>query len=261
MENRIDLTKGPITKKLIMLSLPIMGTSFIQMAYNMIDMIWVGKAGSDAVAAVGTAGFFPWLAMAFVMISKIGGEIKVAQSIGENDINKTKSYIKAAIEINIILSILYTLFLVTFNKGLIGFFRLGDENVISMSSTYLYIIAIGMVFYFINPVFTAIFNGMGNSKTPFKINTVGLITNIILDPILILGWFGAPKLGVAGAAIATVIAQIVVSSLFIYRLRKDSGDYFRIKLFRNIEFNYYKVLYNLGIPVALQSGMFTLFSM
>ncbi len=55
-----------------------------------------------------------------------------------------------------------------------------------MSRQYLIIVALGMVFYFINPVFTAIFNGLGNSKTPFRINTVGLITNIILDPILIL---------------------------------------------------------------------------
>ncbi len=261
MENRIDLTEGKITKKLIKLSLPIMGTSFIQMAYNMIDMIWVGKIGSSAVAAVGTAGFFPWLAMAFVMISKIGGEIKVAQSIGENSVDKTKSYIKAAIEINIILSILYTIFLLVFNKGLIGFFKLGDENVISMSRDYLYIISLGMIFYFINPVFTAIFNGMGNSKTPFKINTVGLITNIILDPILILGLGGFPKLEVAGAAIATVFAQMVVSSLFIYRILKNKDEYFKIKLFRKIELKYYEILYKLGIPVAIQSGMFTLFSM
>ncbi len=64
MDKRIDLTEGNITEKLVKLALPIMGTSFIQMAYNMIDMIWVGKIGSEAVAAVGTAGFFPWLAMA-----------------------------------------------------------------------------------------------------------------------------------------------------------------------------------------------------
>lgn len=58
MKDRINLTEGRITEKLLKLSLPIMGTSFIQMGYNMIDMIWVGKAGSKAVAAVGTAGFF-----------------------------------------------------------------------------------------------------------------------------------------------------------------------------------------------------------
>ncbi|UWD49861.1 MATE family efflux transporter [Clostridioides difficile] len=261
MKNRLDLTEGRITEKLLRLSLPIMGTSFIQMGYNMIDMIWVGKAGSKAVAAVGTAGFFPWLAMAFIMISKVGGEVKVAQSIGENNISTTKSYIKSAVEINIMLAIIYTMALIVFNKQLIGFFRLGDLEVISMSRQYLIIVALGMVFYFINPVFTAIFNGLGNSKTPFRINTIGLITNIILDPVLIFGWGPAPKLGVAGAAIATVFAQIVVTTCFLYIILKSKEEYFKIKIFRNIEVKYYKVLYKLGLPVAIQSGMFTIFSM
>ncbi|MGX9755496.1 MATE family efflux transporter [Clostridioides difficile] len=261
MKNRLDLTEGRITEKLLRLSLPIMGTSFIQMGYNMIDMIWVGKAGSKAVAAVGTAGFFPWLAMAFIMISKVGGEVKVAQSIGENNISTTKSYIKSAVEINIMLAIIYTMALIVFNKQLIGFFRLGDLEVISMSRQYLIIVALGMVFYFINPVFTAIFNGLGNSKTPFRINTIGLITNIILDPVLIFGWGPAPKLGVAGAAIATVFAQIVVTTCFLHIILKSKEEYFKIKIFRNIEVKYYKVLYKLGLPVAIQSGMFTIFSM
>ncbi|MCC0643604.1 MULTISPECIES: MATE family efflux transporter [unclassified Clostridioides] len=261
MKNRLDLTEGRITEKLLRLSLPIMGTSFIQMGYNMIDMIWVGKAGSKAVAAVGTAGFFPWLAMAFIMISKVGGEVKVAQSIGENNISTTKSYIKSAVEINIMLAIMYTMVLIVLNKQLIGFFRLGDLEVISMSRQYLIIVALGMVFYFINPVFTAIFNGLGNSRTPFCINTIGLITNIILDPVLIFGWGPAPKLGVAGAAIATVFAQIVVTTCFLYIIFKSKEEYFKIKIFRKIELKYYKVLYKLGFPVAIQSGMFTIFSM
>ncbi|EGT3687267.1 TPA: MATE family efflux transporter [Clostridioides difficile] len=261
MKDRLNLTEGRITEKLLKLSLPIMGTSFIQMGYNMIDMIWVGKAGSKAVAAVGTAGFFPWLAMAFIMISKVGGEIKVAQSIGANNISTTKSYMKSAIEINIILAIIYTISLIVLNKQLIGFFRLGDLEVITMSRQYLIIVALGMVFYFINPVFTAIFNGLGNSKTPFRINTVGLITNIILDPILIFGWGFAPKLGVAGAAIATVFAQIVVTTCFIYIIVKSKEEYFKLRLFKEIETKYYKVLYKLGLPIAIQSGMFTVFSM
>ena len=261
MKGRIDLTQGKITEKLVKLSLPIMATSFIQMAYNMIDMIWVGKAGSSSVAAVGTAGFFTWLAMAFITISKVGAEVKVAQSMGQHDVDETKLYIKSAIEINIILSILYTIFLIMFKDQLIGFFRLGDENVISMSKEYLVIVAFGMIFYFINPVFTAIFNGMGNSKTPFLINTIGLLTNIVLDPILILGLGKIPSMGVAGAAIATVVAQIVVTSCFMLKILKSKEIYFKIIPFKDIKLNYYKILYNLGIPVALQSGLFTLFSM
>ncbi len=261
MKERIDLTEGKITEKLIKLALPIMGTSFIQMAYNMIDMIWVGKAGSSAVAAVGTAGFFPWLGMALIAISRVGGEVQVAQSMGKNDVESTKSYIKAAVEVNIILAILYTLILLVFKDGLIGFFNLGDTDVIRMSKEYLVIVAIGMIFYFINPIFTAIFNGMGNSKTPFKINTIGLITNIILDPLLIIGFGPIPKLGVAGAAIATVFSQVVVTMCFIGMIIKRNDQYFKIMFFKNINLKYYKELGKLGMPVAIQSGMFTIFSM
>ena len=261
MNQNIDLTSGNIVDKLVRLSLPIMGTSFIQIAYSLTDMIWVGKNGSNSVAAVGTAGFYPWLAMAFIMISKIGGEIKVAQSVGEKNLKDTKNYIKSAIEINLILSTLYTLILIVFRHNLIGFFKLGDTQVIDMATSYLVLIALGMVFYFINPVFTSIFVGLGNSKSPFKINTIGLIVNIILDPILIFGIGPFPKLGVNGAAMATVTAQIVVSLCFIYMIAKDREEHFKIKLFRDIEFEYHKTLCILGLPVALQNGLFTAFSM
>ena len=71
-----------------------MGTSFVQMAYNMTDMFWVGKMGSRAVAAVGTAGFYIWLAMAFILIPKIGAEVGVAQSVGNKDMTEAKAYLQ-----------------------------------------------------------------------------------------------------------------------------------------------------------------------
>ena len=261
MSKQIDLTNGNIVEKLVKLSLPIMGTAFIQIAYSLIDMIWVGKIGSKSVAAVGTAGFYPWLAMAFVMISKVGGEIKVAQSVGEKNEKDTKYYIKSAIEINMILSFLYSLVLILFKDPLIGFFKLGDMEVINMSEQYLVIVGLGMMFYFINPVFTSIFVGLGNSKSPFKINTIGLITNIILDPVLIFGIGPFPEMGVAGAAIATITSHIIVSLCFIYLISKDKEEHFKIKLFREVDFTYYKTLFVLGTPVALQNGLFTIFSM
>lgn len=261
MSKQIDLTKGNIIEKLVKLALPIMGTAFIQIAYSLIDMIWVGKIGSNSVAAVGTAGFYPWLAMAFIMISKVGGEIKVAQSVGEKNEKDIKYYIKSSIEINMILSFLYGLTLIIFKEALVGFFQLGDLDVIRMSEQYLVIIGFGMMFYFINPVFTSIFVGLGNSKSPFKINTIGLVTNIILDPILIFGLGPFPKMGVAGAALATITSHIIVSLCFIYIIIKDKSNHFKIKLFREVDFSYYKTLFVLGTPVALQNGLFTIFSM
>ncbi|WP_252235855.1 MATE family efflux transporter [Clostridium sp. ZS1] len=261
MEKRIDLTEGKIVSKLIKLALPIMGTSFIQMAYNMTDMIWIGKVGSKAVAGVGTAGFYTWLAMAFIMISKTGAEIKVAQKMGEHNLRKVKSYIVSAIQINVVLSILYTVVLLVFSDKLIGFFNLGDAEVISMSKTYLVIVAIGMIFYFINPVFTAIFNGAGSSKTPFVINTIGLAFNMVFDPVLILGIGPFPKMGVAGAAIATVIAQVIVSLSFIFVMIKGKEEYLKVNVFTKPRMDYIKVLCNIGLPGGIQNGLFTIFSM
>ncbi|EOU1742574.1 MAG: MATE family efflux transporter [Clostridium perfringens] len=261
MDKRIDLTEGKITSNLIKLSIPIMATSFIQMAYNMADMIWVGRIGSNAVAAVGTAGFFPWLGMAFVMISKVGAEIKVAQSLGRNDIDSTKDYIKSAFQINIILAIIYSIILLLFNSQLIGFFDLGDAEVIKMAKTYLIAVALGMIFNFLNPVFTAVFTGSGDSRTPFIANTIGLIFNIVFDPILIFGIGIFPEMGVLGAALATVLAQVIVTVTFLYIMIKSKAEYLKINILSGIKINCMKTLFHIGLPAALQSGLFTIFSM
>ncbi|MEW8956346.1 MATE family efflux transporter [Clostridium sp.] len=261
MEKRIDLTEGHITSKLIKLALPIMGTSFIQMAYNMTDMIWIGRVGSNAVAAVGTAGFFTWLAMAFIMISKIGAEIKVSQSLGRHDQEAARKYVISAIQINIVLAILYGLVVYIFRKPFLDFFKLGDPEVISMAETYLVVMVIGMGFYFINPVFTAIFNGAGSSRTPFLINTIGLIFNIVFDPVLIMGIGPFPKMGVLGAAIATVLAQAIVTLCFIIVMLKSKEKFLKVSIFSKPDMEHIKVICKLGFPVGCQNGLFTIFSM
>lgn len=257
----IDLTKGPITKRLIQLALPIMGASFTEMAYSMTDMIWVGKVGSKAVAAVGTAGFYTWLAMAFIMISKMGAQVKVAQSIGQDNMKKTKAYITHSLQINIILAILYAAVMIVWCDPLIRFFDLTDPEVIGMAKQYLYICALGMAFYFVNPVLSSIFNAAGDSVTPFFINAVGLIFNMVMDPILILGIGIFPAMGVFGAAIATVLAQAVVTTSFLVVILVSKREYFKIKLWNKMSKGITKEIVRVGFPAAVQSGLFTSFSM
>ena len=261
MEHRIDLTTGSITGKLIKLAMPIMGVSFIQTAYSLIDMIWIGKIGSNAVAAVGTAGFFTWLAEAFIMITKLGVSIKVSQSIGSKEYTKTKKYIISALQMNTVIALLYGLFLVLFNQELINFFSLGDTEVISMARTYLIVVSLAMPFFFTGPIFTGIFNGLGDSKMPFIINTIGLVFNIVFDPVLIFGMGGFPRLGVLGAALATVLAQVIVTMCFIAVIIKRKIEYFSSRLFTKPEWKTIKEISYIGLPGALQSGLFTIFSM
>ncbi len=260
MKKRIDLVSGSIVKTLLTLSLPILGTSFIQMAYSLVDMIWIGKAGSAAVAAVGTAGFFVWFGNSMVMITKTGVEVGVSQAIGKNDERERKSYVYSSIFLCILMSIIYGLILIVFKEKLIGFFNLGDPVIINMSIDYLIVISLGMICAFLNPQFTGIFTASGNSKIPFVVNTVGLIMNIILDPILIFGFGVIKPLGVVGAALATILSQMIVTIIFIYVFIKN-GYNFSFSNKRFVKLNYIKSICVLGGPTAIQNCLFTFFSM
>jgi putative MATE family efflux protein len=256
-----NLTEGNILKELIILALPIMGTSLIQMAYNLTDMIWVGVLGSRAVTAIGTAGFFTWFAFAFISIPQIGAAVGVAQSVGRRDAEETKSYIRHTIQMNVVFALLYGTAIIMFRKQLIGFFNIKGEDIVSMSASYLLIVSIGMIFFFLPPVLTAIFNGHGDSRTPFLINTIGLIVNIILDPLLILGIGPFPRLEVAGAAVATIFAQFVVTMVYIFIIRKKTDFFTGLNFLQKPDWSHVVRITKFGLPVALQSGAFTFIAM
>lgn len=256
-----NLTEGNIFKKLVILALPIMGTSLIQMAYNLTDMIWVGVLGSRAVTAIGTAGFYTWLAFAFIIIPKIGAEVGVAQSVGRKDIFEIKSYIRHSIQMNVVLAVMYGTAMMVFRNQLIGFFNISGDDIVSMATSYLLIVSMGMIFFFLPPVLTSIFNGHGDSRTPFLINTIGLTVNIILDPLLILGIGPLPQMGVAGAAVATIFAQFVVTMVFIWVIIKKTDFFVGINFLQRPDWKHIQKIVKLGMPVALQSGIFTMIAM
>ena len=224
MQNKVDLTKGKIAFQLTRVAFPIMLTSFIQMAYNLTDLFWIGRLGTGAVAAVGSAGFFMWLGMSLILCTKIGMEVMVAQSAGKNDTQALKHFITSGLFLSIILISIYSLSIFIFSKSLIHFFKLGDDvhgfDPTANGITYLRILSGGMIFAFMSPCFSAIYNGLGKSKIPFYYNSVGLGLNMILDPLLIYGFWIFPRLEVKGAAIATVIAQAIVILLFVFSFRK-----------------------------------------
>ncbi|MGH4119774.1 MATE family efflux transporter [Clostridium sp.] len=258
---KIDLTEGNILKKLIILSIPIMGTSLIQTAYSLTDMIWVGALGSRAVTAVGTAGFFTWFAFAFITIPQIGAAVGVSQSVGRKDIEETQSYIRHSLQMNIVFAVLYGATMIIFRKQLIGFFNIGGADIVSMAISYLVIVSAGMIFFFTPPVLTAIFNGHGDSRTPFRINTIGLMVNMILDPILILGVGPFPSMGVKGAAIATIFAQFVVTIIFSFVITKKTDYFSSLNFLQKPDWRHVGKIVKFGMPVAVQSGVFTFIAM
>ncbi|HEY3389089.1 MAG TPA: MATE family efflux transporter [Prolixibacteraceae bacterium] len=254
-----NLTEGSIPRQLIRLSLPIMGTSFIQMAYNLINMIWLGQVGSDSVAAVGVASFFTWLGVSIMLIARIGTEIGVSQSLGSNDHVKARQFAGNAVTIVVLLSIAYGLFTYLLAPQLISFFNIKNSLVSGAATSYLRIIAIGSILYYSNPTFSGIFNGAGVSKLPFRLNATGLICNLILDPFLIFGIGPFPKMGSDGAAIATIISQGVVSLLFIIKFKNTNGLMQQKWIVGRLNWPYVRKIFSLGTPVAIHSILFASF--
>ncbi|GCD12567.1 hypothetical protein Ctaglu_41900 [Clostridium tagluense] len=143
--------------------------------------------------------------------------------------------------------------MIIFRKQLIGFFNINGEDIVSRAISYIVIVSAGMIFFFLPPVLTAIFNGHGDSRTPFRINVVGLIVNIILDPILIFGLGPFPRMGVQGAAIATIFAQFVVTAIFIYVITKKTDYFDGVNFLQKPDWLHMRKIVKFGLPIAVQS--------
>lgn len=261
MSNNLNLIEGKIRSTLVKLSLPIMGTSFIHMAYNLTDIMWLGRLSTKSVAAAGVAGFFMWFGSAITLIAQIGVGVNVAQCNGREDYVSARKYISNGLQLDLFLALTYSMLLFIFRHNIIGFFNLKDEVVINMAIEYLSIVSIGMTFQFLNPVYSTILNSSGNSVTPFKINTMGLIANIIIDPLLIFGLGPLPNLGIKGAAIATIFSQFIVFLIFFVSGKINSFIYADVKLNEKPDKKIMKNIMVIGVPPFLQSGLHSVISM
>ena len=182
MQKKIDLINGPILSSLTKLALPIMATSLIQMAYNMIDMIWIGRLGSSAVASVGAAGMYMWLSNGLVTLARMGGQVHVGHAVGAGRTDSAGRYAATTFQMTLLLGVLYGLVCTIFSKPLIAFFHLTSTSVINDAVSYLMITCGLVIFSFLNQIFTGLFTAIGNSHPAFLSTSVGLVINIILDP-------------------------------------------------------------------------------
>lgn len=238
------------------LTLPIVATNFISTTYGLVDMIWVGSLGSGPVAAIGTASFFVNLAVALSTMITIGTGIKVSHCMGAGEVDKAKIYVKNGFIMSVLLGIVYMAFVFMTKDKLIGFFELGSAEVEQMAKQFLLISILGTIFSVTNTLYATILNAIGNSKKPFHIYTVGLILNIILDPILIFGVGRLEGLGVTGAAIATLTANLVVTLLFI----KETKHSELITKSSKWNTGHMKEVIVMGLPITIQRVTFTLIS-
>ena len=255
-----NLTQGGILKKLLLVAVPIMGTQLMQMAYNLTDMFWLGRMEQSvmAVAASGLAGMFLWLGMALMMFGRMGSEIGTSQNLGRGDAVAAQGYAQDSTRIALVLGVLYGLVLITLAEPLVTLLQVREPDVFENACVYLRIVGVGIPLTYVSAAITGAFNGAGNSRLGFWANAVGLVINMVLDPVMILWW----GWGVAGAAIATVIAQGVVCVLFVWFVKRHSQrpfECFRVLGWMSRE--RLKQIVRWSLPIAVESGAFTALAM
>ncbi len=250
-ENKMRST--PMLKLIFSMSLPAIFSMLIQSLYNIIDSMFVAQYSKEALDAVSYAFPIQMLMVSVAVGTGVGVNSLVSRRLGEQN---QKEADHAATH-GIVLAAISYLFFVIFGLFLAeGFFKLytDNRNIIAMGTDYLSIACTCSVGCFIGIAIEKILQSTGNMIVPMAGQLIGAITNIILDPIFIFGYLGLPELGVAGAAIATIIGQILsmIFLVLMISLRKNAVT-IRLKAFK-MRAKTVKDIYTVGLPaIVMQS--------
>lgn len=259
-ENKMGIM--PIPKLLISMSLPMIASMLVQALYNIVDSMFVAQLNENALTAVSLAFPIQNLMIAVAAGTGVGINALLSRSLGEKQFDTANTIARNGILLGVLSSLVFAI------AGIFGsrfFFEVQtkDAQIIEYGTQYMSVITIASIGIFLQITFERLMQSTG--KTIFNMITQGLgaIINIILDPILIFGWFGLPAMGVTGAAVATVIGQIIAASLGIFFNRKYNKEihvtFKGFKPCRKTIGNIYKI----GVPsIIMQSiGSLTTFGM
>ena len=204
---RGDLTQGSLLRHLLRLAGPIILSYILQEAFNIVDMIFVGRLGAGAIAAVGISGNLIRLIGVFSLGISTGAGIMVAQYLGARNLAQAEHIAMQSILLAVFFSIGVTLVGYPLaEQGLLAV-RMTDPEVLRLGTIYMHIILVGISTMFVSMTLGSIFRAGGDTITPMIVLIFSTLINITLDPLLIFGLWGFPKLGVAGSAYATLIGR------------------------------------------------------
>ena len=219
MQNNLNLTSAPILKLLKQIAIPSMTGSMFQTLFNLVDTFYAGKISSDALAALAKA--FP---LYFIIISAgigivAGCNSLIANSLGANNKVAASIYSYNTFVYAFFLAIFITLIGTFFSYDLLKLMGSTNDSIV-LSKKYTDIIFLGTIVFLILTSFNAILYAQGDTKTYRNVLIIGVILNIILNPIFIFGLFFIPEFGIAGLAISTVLIQFGASIYLYYKVSK-----------------------------------------
>ena len=250
-ENKMGVM--PVNKLLVSMSLPMMISMLVQALYNIVDSYFVAKISENALSAVSLAFPIQTLMIAILGGSSVGLGTVLSHSLGEKKFKKVTEVANHGIFITIIIYLIFVLIGIFAIKPFFAS-QTKDTEILNFGMDYLQLICIGSVGLCGQFLFERLLQSTGKTFYTMITQATGAIINIILDPIFIFGLFGLPKLGVMGAAVATIIGQIC-AFLFAFYLNHKKNSEVKINL-KGFSPSPYLIgqIYKIGFPsIIMQS--------
>lgn len=244
------LGKEAIIPLLMRLSVPSIIAMAIQALYNVVDSIYVGRLSTEALSALSLAFPIQIILIGIGVGTGVGVSSLISRRLGENNKHAAVNAAEHSIMLVIFYGIIVAVFGFLFAENILALFT-DNPLLIGMGSEYIEIILIGSLALFFPMVSNNILRGEGNTFTPMVAMLIGSIINIILDPFIIYGLWIFPRMGVAGAAIATVASRIISAFFLIYILFSDKNELqISLKDF-SFDFQIIKDIYIVGFPAMV----------
>lgn len=250
-ENKMGIM--PVNKLLITMSLPMIVSMLVQAMYNIVDSIFVAQISENALTAVSLAFPLQNLMIAFAGGTAVGVNALLSRSLGEKNQNHVNQTATNAIFIYIITALIFMIAGLTLSNFFFSV-QTANHEIIHFGTIYAMIVvgcSFGMFGQFL---FERLLQATGRTLLTMVTQGIGAIINIILDPIFIFGYFDLPKMGVAGAALATVLGQIIAFILALtFNIKFNNDIQFLIKGFKP-NLHIIKQIYSVGVPsIIMQS--------
>lgn len=245
-----DMTTGKISNIILAFYFPLFITNMLQQLYTFVDATIVGKGlGRDSLAAVGNMGSISFLIIGFSIGLANGFSVLIAQSFGARDFEGLRQRIGAVIKLAGFVSIMLTAISVGGLRVLLQLLQT-DQSIIGESLIYGYILFGGLVFTISYNMSACILRAFGDSRTPLTAIIVSSVLNLALDSLFIFVF----RMGVAGAAVATVISQVVATLICVRRIASIEFAKLKRENFSNEKGVYVQLLKN-GIPMAVMNSI------
>lgn len=244
----------PVRKLLMSMAWPAILSMTINAMYNVVDSIFVSRIGEDALTAVSLVNPIQMMIIAISVGSGVGINSLIARRLGANNQEAADKAASTSIRIGLFNYLIFFVIGVFFAKPFISGYAEEGTFIFESACQYLQIVCIGSLFLNIQVVLEKVLQSTGNMVAPMKCSLTGAIVNVILDPILIFGLFGMPQMGVAGAALATIIGQMcgMIMGVSIV-LRGEHLVNIKIKGFK-MDWKIVADIYKVGLPsIVMQS--------